>query len=129
MQHTDETDIQNGNKTESTEQENNRYGKIRLGTVLTCDLLASFSITAESALPLLFAATELRALHLQRCIPCILLFYWVIVIMEFNLLSPLGFFCHKLNSLLFSSLNNNLLLCDTSLAAGRNCQKSNLLGS
>lgn len=104
MQHIDEMNMQVGNETQSTEQENNEYGKIRLGTVLTYDLLASFSITAESTVPLLFAATGLRALHLQRCsacIPCTLLSYWVIVIMEFNPLSHLRFFCHKLNSLLF----------------------------
>lgn len=104
MQHIDEMNMQTGNETHSTEQENYGYGKIRLGTVLTYDLLASFSITAELALPLLFAAIGLRALHLQRCsacIPCTLLSYWANVIMEFNQLSHLGTFCHELNSLLF----------------------------
>lgn len=39
MQHVEEMNIQNGNKTQSAEQENNRYGKIRLGTILTYDPL------------------------------------------------------------------------------------------
>lgn len=95
-------------------------------------MIPFFSLPARSAVPLLFAATGISVLQLQRCsgcIPHILLSYWDIVIMEFNLLSHLGLFFHELNSLLFSSLDNNLLLCDTSLAAGRNCQKSKILGS
>lgn len=46
MQHTDEMNMQIGNETQSTEQENSGYGKIRLGKVFLYDLFASFSITA-----------------------------------------------------------------------------------
>lgn len=43
------------------------YGKIRLGTVLSYDLLPPLSPTAGSALTLLLAAAGLRASQLQRC--------------------------------------------------------------
>lgn len=46
------------------------------------------------------------------CIHCFPLPCWDIAIMKFNLLSHLSFLCYELNSLLFASLDSNLLLCE-----------------